>query len=93
MKQIIPGLWHIDEIDTFVNYYAWAWDGGVTLIDAGMKNDAPALLDALSNHGWPLHTIRRVLVTHSDAEGLLTLARTWVRDHRTPDRKEPGGRV
>ena len=74
MKQIIPGLWHIDEIDTFVNQYAWAWDGGITLIDAGMKNDAPALLSALTNHGWPLHTIRRVLVTHNDADHVGGLA-------------------
>ena len=74
MKQIIPGLWQIDEIDSFVNYYAWEWDGGITLIDAGLKSDAPNLLNALTSHGWPLHSIRRVLVTHADADHVGGLA-------------------
>ena len=78
MKQIIPGLWQIDEIGSFVNCYAWEWEEGVTLIDAGMRNSAPDLLTALATHGWPLHTVRRILVTHADADhvgGLATVKR------------------
>lgn len=74
MKQIVPGLWQIDEIGDFVNCYAWQWDEGVTLIDAGMANSAPDLLAALAAHGWPPHRVRRVLVTHADADHVGGLA-------------------
>ena len=59
MKQIVPGLWEIDEIGDFVHCYAWEWEEGVTLIDVGTPGTAQALLDAVTNHGWPLHTVRR----------------------------------
>ena len=65
MKQIIPGLWDIDEIGDAVHCYLWEWDGGVTLIDTGMPSHARTILDALMHNNYPLHTVTRVIVTHS----------------------------
>ncbi|MDI9546740.1 MAG: MBL fold metallo-hydrolase [Chloroflexota bacterium] len=68
MKQIIPGLWDIDEIGDAVHCYLWEWDGGVTLIDTGMPSHARTILDALMHNNYPLHTVTRVIVTHSDLD-------------------------
>lgn len=68
MKQIIPGLWDIDEIGAAVHCYLWEWSGGVTLIDTGMPKDARTILDVLVRNGHALHTLRRVIVTHSDLD-------------------------
>lgn len=77
MKQIIPGLWEIDEIGSAVHCYLWEWDGGATLIDTGMPGTADALIQALLANGIPLHGIRRIIITHMDpdhAGGLAALA-------------------
>jgi glyoxylase-like metal-dependent hydrolase (beta-lactamase superfamily II) len=74
MKQIVPGLWQIDEIGDFVNCYAWEWEEGITLIDVGMPSTSQELLDAVTGHGWPLHTVRRVIVTHADMDHVGALA-------------------
>ena len=68
MKQILPGLWHIDDIGEMVNCYLWEWDEGVTLIDTGMPGDAKTILDVLKARGHALHTVRRILVTHMDVD-------------------------
>ncbi|OUC08390.1 hypothetical protein RY27_09275, partial [Litorilinea aerophila] len=66
MKQIIPGLWAIDEIGAAVHSYLWLWDEGLTLIDTGFPRDAKTILHALFRHGHPPYRVRPILVTHSD---------------------------
>ena len=68
MKQIVPGLWEIDEIGDMVHCYVWEWAGGLTLIDTGMPTHAHAILDALTAKGYALHNVRRIIVTHGDAD-------------------------
>lgn len=78
MKQIIPGLWAIDEIGNNVNCYLWEWGEGVTLIDTGFPNDSRIILDAIIGHGLPLHSVRRIITTHVDLDhtgGLAALKR------------------
>lgn len=68
MKQIVPGLYSIDEIGDVVHAYLWQWDQGVTLIDTGMPNSGPRIMDALVRNGYPLHQLRRIILTHVDAD-------------------------
>jgi glyoxylase-like metal-dependent hydrolase (beta-lactamase superfamily II) len=68
MQQIVPGLWVFDEIGNMVHCYLWEWAGGVTLIDTGMPKDARTILDALVRNSRPLHTVRRILITHGDVD-------------------------
>lgn len=64
MKQIVQGLWEVDEIGEDVHCYLWEWAEGLTLIDAGFAKDADTILRALVRHGHPVHMIRRIIVTH-----------------------------
>jgi glyoxylase-like metal-dependent hydrolase (beta-lactamase superfamily II) len=78
MKQVIPGLWDIDEITPGVHCYLWEWAGGYTLIDTGYPKDARAILDALARKHIPFHAVRRILITHADLDhtgGLAQLKR------------------
>lgn len=68
MKEIIPGLWEIDEIGDAVHCYLWEWEEGLTLIDTGFPRDAKTILDALIRHGHPHHRVRRIIVTHADLD-------------------------
>ena len=68
MKQLIPGLWEINEIGDSVHCYLWEWAEGATLIDAGFPQDARTILDTLKKHGYPLFQIKRVIVTHVDLD-------------------------
>jgi glyoxylase-like metal-dependent hydrolase (beta-lactamase superfamily II) len=68
MKQILNGLWEVDEIGDFVHCYIWEWQGGLTLIDTGTPNHVHAVLDAITAHGWALHNVRRIIITHGDAD-------------------------
>lgn len=68
MKQIIPGLWEIDEIGDDVHCYVWEWDEGITLIDTGFSTDASTILKALTTHGYSLHNVQRIIVTHVDVD-------------------------
>jgi glyoxylase-like metal-dependent hydrolase (beta-lactamase superfamily II) len=78
MKQILPGLWDIDEIGEAVHCYVWEWEQGLTLIDTGMPGDAAKISKALLKQGWALHNVRRILITHVDMDhtgGLAELQR------------------
>ena len=55
MKQIIPGLWEIDEIGDTVHCYLFEWKAGLTLIDTGYPGDIHKILDALVAKGFALH--------------------------------------
>lgn len=67
MKQIVPKLYHFDEL-TYVNIFAWEWDEGVTLIDTGMPGSADRIKAALAAGGWPLYRLRRIIITHCDVD-------------------------
>jgi glyoxylase-like metal-dependent hydrolase (beta-lactamase superfamily II) len=78
MKQIISGLWEIEEIGDLVHCYLWEWPGGLTLIDTGYPTDAPKILAALLKQGFALHNVRRIIATHVDPDhtgGLAQLKR------------------
>jgi glyoxylase-like metal-dependent hydrolase (beta-lactamase superfamily II) len=68
MKAIIPGLWDVDEIGDAVHCYIWEWQSGLTLIDTGMPNHVHTVLDAITGHGWALHNVRRIIITHGDTD-------------------------
>lgn len=68
MKQILPGLWEIDEIGDAVHCYLWQWQQGLTLIDTGMPADAPKILAAITQQGHALHNVRRIIITHADID-------------------------
>jgi glyoxylase-like metal-dependent hydrolase (beta-lactamase superfamily II) len=68
MQQIIPGLWLFDEIGDAVHCYLWEWAGGLTLIDTGHPKDGPIILAALRKHGYALHNVRRIILTHADMD-------------------------
>lgn len=74
MKELIPGLYVFDEIGETVHAYAWVWQEGVTLIDTGMPSHAPAINDALIKNGFPLHRVKRIIVTHGDLDHMGGLA-------------------
>ena len=78
MKQVIPGLWIIDEIGEGVHCYLWEWEQGYTLIDTGFPKDARTILDALVSNKVALHNLRRIIITHADPDhsgGLAQLKR------------------
>lgn len=68
MKQILPGLWEIDEIGDEVHCYLWEWQQGITLIDTGFPRDARTILAALVKQGHALHNVRRIIITHADLD-------------------------
>jgi glyoxylase-like metal-dependent hydrolase (beta-lactamase superfamily II) len=68
MREILPGLYLIDEIGANVHCYLWEWQGGATLIDTGHPRDAATILQVLRAHGYTDHTVRRVVVTHVDVD-------------------------
>lgn len=68
MKEIVPGLWDINEIGDQVHAYLWQWPQGFTLIDTGMPSHAPIILEALKKRGIPMHQVRRIIITHCDLD-------------------------
>lgn len=68
MRQIVPQLFVFDEIGDMVHAYLWEWEEGVSLIDTGAPTAADALTKALVENGYPLHRVRRIILTHGDAD-------------------------
>lgn len=68
MKEIVSGLWEIDEIGSMVHAYAWMWEKGVTLIDTGLPGNADVILEALAGQGIDPGRIQRIIVTHADLD-------------------------
>jgi glyoxylase-like metal-dependent hydrolase (beta-lactamase superfamily II) len=68
MKQVMPGLWEIDEIGQDVHCYLWEWSQGYTLIDTGFAKDATTIIESLRRSKVALHAIRRIIVTHADPD-------------------------
>lgn len=79
MKQIVQGLWEIDEIGDGPRSYIWEWEAGLTLIDTSYAKDADTIVRSLVAHGHPIHDVRRIIVTHASpghAGGLARLQQT-----------------
>lgn len=68
MKQVVPGLFDLDEIGEIVHCYLWRWSGGVTLFDCGTPSHADRIQRALVANGYPLHSLKRILLTHGDVD-------------------------
>ncbi|MEM7532988.1 MAG: MBL fold metallo-hydrolase [Chloroflexota bacterium] len=68
MRQIVPNLWEFDEIGTYNHCYMWKWAEGITLIDTGLPTDADKILTALTKNGYPLHSVKRIIITHMDLD-------------------------
>jgi glyoxylase-like metal-dependent hydrolase (beta-lactamase superfamily II) len=68
MKQVAPNLWDIDEIGDMVHCYLWEWNGHATLIDCGLPQHGDKILDALVANGFPVHTVKRIILTHADLD-------------------------
>src|SRR5688572_11658364 len=68
MRQIVPGLWMMDEIGSSVHCYLWQWSGGATLIDTGFPKDGAVILKALVKNNVPLHSVKRIVITHVDLD-------------------------
>lgn len=73
MKEIVRGLWDIDEIGNTVHCYAWQWEKGVTLIDTGMPGNADRILGALAQLDCSPGDVQRIIVTHADADHMGSL--------------------
>jgi len=68
MREIIKGLWQIDEIGDDVHCFMWEWREGVTLIDTGYPGKAETILAALRQQGYAPHNVRRIIITHADLD-------------------------
>jgi glyoxylase-like metal-dependent hydrolase (beta-lactamase superfamily II) len=68
MKEILPGLWDVDEIGPMVHVYLWEWEGGVSLIDTGVPGNETKILDGVRRIGYQPSDIKRLIVTHADID-------------------------
>lgn len=68
MKEILPGFYRIDEAGTYGQVYLWEWEQGATLIDLSLPGKRDAIMNALRANGYPLHTIKRIILTHGDVD-------------------------
>jgi glyoxylase-like metal-dependent hydrolase (beta-lactamase superfamily II) len=68
MREILPGLWDIDEIGSMVHCYLWQWEDGVTLIDMGTPGNAEKILGAVTQLGYGPKDVKRLIVTHADID-------------------------
>ncbi len=75
MQQIVPNLYVFDEIGEMVHAYLWEWEGGATLIDTGVPSSADKITTALIANGYPLHRVRRIILTHGDVDHMGSAAR------------------
>jgi glyoxylase-like metal-dependent hydrolase (beta-lactamase superfamily II) len=51
-----------------VHCYLWEWQDGVTLIDCGLPSSGKTIVQALVTNGYPLHNVKRIILTHGDAD-------------------------
>lgn len=71
-KPVVPGLWLVKI--KFVNAYLLDTGGGLALIDTGIPDSAPTILDAVRSIGRQPADIRHILVTHCHADHSGSLA-------------------
>lgn len=68
MREILPGLWDIDEIGPMVHCYLWQWEQGVSLIDMGTPGNADKILGAVRQLGYQPQDVKRLILTHADVD-------------------------
>lgn len=68
MREIITGLWQLNEAGVDVHCFLWKWRDGVTLIDTGYPGKAETILIALRKQGYADHNLRRIIITHADLD-------------------------
>jgi glyoxylase-like metal-dependent hydrolase (beta-lactamase superfamily II) len=83
MKEIVPGLWDIDEIGNVVHCFLWQWQDGVTLIDTGMPGNTEKILAAVRQLGYQPADVKRIIITHGDVDHMGS-ARELKRATRAP---------
>ena len=66
MVELVPGLWHFDELRPTVNAYLWRGTSGSTLIDTGCPGDGLRLVAAMEDVGLEPREIKRIVLTHGD---------------------------
>jgi glyoxylase-like metal-dependent hydrolase (beta-lactamase superfamily II) len=73
MKEILSGLWDVDEIGPAVHVYLWQWDQGVSIIDMGTPGNAEKILAAVRYLGYQPEDVKRLIVTHADIDHIGSL--------------------
>lgn len=73
MKEIVPGLWDVDEIGPAVHVYLWRWTQGVTIIDTGMPGCADKILAGVASLGLQSSDVKRIVITHGDVDHMGSL--------------------
>ena len=73
MKEIVPGLWDVDEIGPAVHVYLWRWQAGVTVIDTGVPGSADKILAAVGKLGLQPSDVKRIIATHGDVDHIGSL--------------------
>lgn len=68
MQEILPGFYRIDEVGSYGQAYLWEGKEGITLIDLSLPGKHENILSALRNSGRPLHSVKRVILTHGDVD-------------------------
>ncbi len=68
MKEIVPGLWDVDEVGPMVHVYLWEWDDGVSIIDMSVPGNEAKILDGLRRIGYQPGDVKRLIVTHADVD-------------------------
>ena len=61
--QVVPGIEYVDETSP-AHVYVLDDDGELTLIDAGLPNEAPKVLDYLRRTGRDPQQVKRIVLTH-----------------------------
>jgi glyoxylase-like metal-dependent hydrolase (beta-lactamase superfamily II) len=68
MREVLPGLWDLDEIGTMVHAYLWQWEKGVSIVDSGTPGNAGKILGAVQRLGYAPEDVQRLIVTHADID-------------------------
>lgn len=68
MREILPGFYQIDEVGSYGQAYLWEWEQGVTLIDLCLPGKHETILNTLRANGYPLHSVKRIILTHGDVD-------------------------
>jgi len=74
VEEILAGLWRIPLSGGSVNAYVWQGEDGLTLVDCGYAGDGRRILHLLSEAGYSLRDVRRIVITHGDVDHIGGLA-------------------
>jgi glyoxylase-like metal-dependent hydrolase (beta-lactamase superfamily II) len=68
MREILPGLWDLDEIGSMVHAYLWQWEQGISIIDTGTPGNGGKILAAVKKLGYSPKDVQRIIITHADVD-------------------------